>query len=180
VQAFAVGDLNMDGKVDLVINSGTTAAIRVYLGYGMGNFQLNPFVSLTTVSTVSDVVIADFDRDGRPDVAAGSQGGVYLFHGDGNGQLQQRTTQTTMIGRFTAADLDNDGYLELITIGGAEIGVERGQAAMAFGARQAWAPGRAFTSTMVIADRFNNDSFIDVLSLASNGGEVWTYLGTCR
>ncbi len=139
VQAFAVGDLNMDGKVDLVINSGTTAALRVYLGYGMGDFQLAPFVSSTTVSTVTDVVVADFDRDGRPDVAAGSASGVFLFHGDGNGFLQSRTTQSSMIGRFTAADLDNDGYLELITIGGAEIGVARGQAAMAFGARQ---PGR--------------------------------------
>ena len=177
VQALAVGDLNLDGKADLVINSGT-AAVRVYLGYGMGAFQLNPFTSFITSATATDVIVSDLDRDGRPDVAVATSGGVMLFHGDGTGQLQQRTTQSTMLGRLAVADLDSDGFMDLITNNG-EVNVARGQTGLTFLARQSFVPGRTLAPSAVIVDRFNNDTFPDV-TVFSSLTEVWTYLGTCR
>lgn len=179
VQAFAVTDLNIDGKADLVVNSGSTGSVRVYLGYGMGTFQLNPFVSYATTSTVTDVVAADLDRDGRPDVAVASASGVFLFHGDGNGFLQQRTTQPTLLGRLAVADLDNDGFMDLVNVNGVDLQIARGQANMAFLPRQLFAPGRGLSPQVVLVDKFNADTFPDVLVL-SNSTEVWTYLGLCR
>ena len=180
VQALAVADLNMDGKVDLLVNSGTTTgSLKVLLGYGMGAFSLTPFVSPSTSLTVTDISSADFDRDGRPDVAVGSGSGVLLFKGDGNGLLQQQTTQSTLVGRLAVVDLDNDGLQDLVTNNG-EVVVSRGQGTgFSFLAARAFVPGRTLVPGALIVDKLNADSFRDVLVLSTNS-EIWAYLGVCR
>ncbi len=78
--AAAAGDLDKDGRADLVVvdNSATTGNVRVLLGGPLG------FV-LAGASNVSPlprgVAIADFDTDGRPDVAvAAGESGSGLVH----------------------------------------------------------------------------------------------------
>lgn len=179
VQALAVADLNLDGKADLLVNSGT-GSLRVYLGYGGGTFPLSPFVQYTTSSTVTDVQSVDFDRDGRLDVAVAASTGVLLYKGNGAGVLTQQTTQSTMLGRLSVVDLDNDGLFDLLTNNAGEVQVARGLAtAFTFAPKVNYVPGRTLSPAVVLVDKFNNDTFRDVLVLATNT-EVWTYLGICR
>jgi hypothetical protein len=71
-------DLNGDGKLDLVIQR--IPFVQILLGNGDGSFtRRNSYLETTLTST--SVVTADFNNDGKPDVAAGNA--VFLGNGDG-------------------------------------------------------------------------------------------------
>ena len=176
VQAVAVADLNLDGKMDLLINNGT-GSLRVYPAYGSG-FALNAFTTMTTSATATDVVSVDFDRDGRPDVAVATATGVLLYRGTGNGGLTAQPGQPTMLGRLNVVDLDNDGFFDLVSNNG-DVQVARGQANFVFQPRQPYVPGRTLSAQVVLVDKFNGDTFRDVVVLTTST-EIWTYLGMCR
>ena len=67
--ALAVADFNLDGIRDVaVVNSiGMANTLTILLGKGNGTFQ--PPVVLNVGSGPGSVVTADFDRDGKPDLA---------------------------------------------------------------------------------------------------------------
>jgi VCBS repeat protein/FG-GAP repeat protein len=87
--ALIAADVNGDGKLDLVLQGDATAA-QVNLGNGDGTFSgadaymlnLTPPFDLFGVGL--GMAIADFNLDGRPDIAAGSA--VLLGNGDGSFQ----------------------------------------------------------------------------------------------
>ena len=98
IQAYsvAVGDMNKDGKPDLVVENifasqtdTTNGTIGVLLGNGDGTFQ--SVISSPTVSEVSQIAgtklaLADFDGDGKLDAAAGGSHTLVLGNGDGTFQ----------------------------------------------------------------------------------------------
>jgi hypothetical protein len=43
----------------------------VFINDGKGNFQFRPFPELAQLSTINDIVTADFNGDGIPDILAG-------------------------------------------------------------------------------------------------------------
>src|SRR5262245_39676413 len=64
--AVAAGDLNGDGRADLVLANQFSASISVLLGQGDGTFS--PAVNYAAGSGPSSIGLQDFDRDGRLDV----------------------------------------------------------------------------------------------------------------
>src|SRR5579872_528028 len=88
--SIAVADINGDGNLDLVIaesnSSSANWSYSVLLGNGDGSFQAPAFYQQNVAPDGSTIVIADFNGDGKPDLAfpAGS-GTVAVLLGDGNG-----------------------------------------------------------------------------------------------
>ncbi|MFV9927125.1 MAG: FG-GAP repeat domain-containing protein [Candidatus Midichloria sp.] len=64
---MAVGDFNKDGKIDIVSGNAQSKNISILLGNGDGTFQ--SAVSYGIGYGARGLVIADFNGDGRPDVA---------------------------------------------------------------------------------------------------------------
>ncbi|HET6282635.1 MAG TPA: VCBS repeat-containing protein, partial [Polyangia bacterium] len=60
-------DLDGDGKLDLVVNNSKVGTITVLLGNGDGTFQ--PGTTMVVGTRIGRLVIANFNGDGRPDLA---------------------------------------------------------------------------------------------------------------
>jgi hypothetical protein len=86
-QAMAMGDLNLDGYPDLVIHGVSSGNAMILLGKGDGTFNMLGSAPLGTgINTCYGVVIGDYNKDGKPDIAASSYttGNVLIFRNTGS------------------------------------------------------------------------------------------------
>jgi hypothetical protein len=129
----AVGDLNGDGKPDLVVADAVSNTVSVLLGNGDGTFQAprqyaigafkspNPMGGSYGVPNFRrQVVIADFNRDGIPDIAVTNYDSgdvsVLLGRGDGTFEPQRRFDATTSPVSLAVGDFNGDGIPDLAAI----------------------------------------------------------------
>ncbi len=115
--SVAVGDLNLDGNLDLVTANFNDNSVSVLLGDGNGGFTT---LAPRAVGVFPDkAVIADFNKDGQPDVAVSNCGSnsVSVLLGNGVGGFLSRTDLPTSGGPnwVASADLNEDGNLDLVT-----------------------------------------------------------------
>ena len=76
---FAVGDMNADGKPDLLIsqyNVSTDPQFAIFLGNGDGTFQLSQVMNLPQAEL--GITVGDFNSDGLPDFII-EDGGVLVY-----------------------------------------------------------------------------------------------------
>jgi hypothetical protein len=112
-QAAVIVDVNNDGIPDAVV--GTFAGTAVLLGRGDGTLA-RP--TMTGSSAVLSLVVADFNNDGNPDIAAtiltnGTQVTLALGNGDGTFQTPQVLSVPCIDCFLAAADFNRDGKMDL-------------------------------------------------------------------
>ena len=88
---IAAADLNKDGKVDLVVannNFQSLSTVSVLLGKGNGTFR--PVVNYPVGAGPTGVAIADFNGDGKLDIAVANTASsdVSLLYGKGDGTFK--------------------------------------------------------------------------------------------
>ena len=74
VWGVATGDVNGDKLVDLVCGSQGNEGVAILLGNGKGGFEEARSQSLPAGEFSGYVALADFDKDGKLDIAAASYG----------------------------------------------------------------------------------------------------------
>jgi hypothetical protein len=112
----AIADLNHDGHPDLAVANSQTSYIAVMLNKGDGTFG-KPALYSTALSGSNaycyTVVVADFNLDGKPDLAAVNQiGDSALLYGKGNGTFRPAVAIMNKFGNhggitLTAGDFAN-------------------------------------------------------------------------
>jgi hypothetical protein len=119
---MALADLNGDHMVDVaVLTGGMVSDVSVLLNNGDGTFG-SP-TSYFAGSQVNSFVVADFNNDGKLDIASGSAAGLGVLLGKGDGTFQPAAFSGAS-GVFVeaAADLNRDGNVDLITDHGILLG----------------------------------------------------------
>lgn len=116
----AAGDLNGDGKLDLVVAGG---GLAVLLGNGDGTFGA-PTTFPAVGFSAHSVKVGDFNNDGKLDVATITDNSAAVYLGNGDGTLQAGIS-TAVIGNninLVVGDYDRDGKLDLATSNTASVG----------------------------------------------------------
>jgi hypothetical protein len=169
----AVADFNHDGKADLIVAHSQDPRISVALGNGDGTFQRRAEFSSDVSSDPWDIVIGDFNGDGRLDFAtaehtanhASAFGGL----GDGTFLAAARLAAGTAPAALAAADLDHDGRLDLIAGNADDASVLLGRGDGSFQDQLFAVTGHP--NALAVGD-FNGDGRLDVVAAGYDSSQA--------
>jgi regulation of enolase protein 1 (concanavalin A-like superfamily) len=113
----ASGDLNGDGKRDLVLPQDFGVAVYP----GRGNLTFDPPVQITTPAAVADAIVADLNKDGLADIVTANNIDGSLTVVLNRGGLVFSATEIRLgpwVTDVTATDVNRDGRLDLLVSAG--------------------------------------------------------------
>jgi len=180
--ALAAGDLDQDGKPDLVVVcGGTTDKYAVLTGKGDGAFN-SAVITATGASErqPNTVLLADLDNDGNVDIATLSayDQAFNVHHGDGHGNFSAPVSQAvgTLPIAMAAADFTGDGYKDIVVadVGTNKIYLYSNNHNRTF----TLSPNQTFTNSgpaAMVARDFDGDGLLDIAVAETNDNMVTLY-----
>jgi len=182
--------LRHNGPIDLVVADGDSNSVEVFLGNGDGTFQQGVQVALT--QTPSFLLAGDFNNDGNQDIVVGlvvdngaTEPQFEILTGNGaggfSGVVQPPPVECIEgpcpIGWVAAADLNNDGFLDLVTtFTGASAIAYVNQSGVSFTQGSPFGP--QFGALVVGLGDMDEDGCVDAVEI-DNYGLVTIAKGLC-
>ena len=177
--AIAAADLNADGAIDLVIANQISNTLTLLMGNGDGTFTAAADVPTRNGPTA--MAVADFNNDGKLDLAVTNSvdQSVSVFLNQNCGAAASGCTFATnslLTGKnpiaVSAADMNADGYVDLVVLNGNDNTVTvipNNEAAFAPSIPVYPVMFSAGALGLAIAD-FNGDGRLDMITLIPSGG----------
>ena len=127
------GDLNKDGKIDLIIGYFGGSVISVFnnTSSGIGNINFDPKIDFPAGSTASSIAIGDLDGDGNVDLAASSRNSgslsvlrnTSLSGGPISFANKVDFTSASSVYMTAIGDLDGDGKNDIVVANNNGLGI---------------------------------------------------------
>jgi hypothetical protein len=178
---IAAGDFNGDGIPDLAVaNNISGGTVHILLGDGKGAFTAGGTYS-SGGSSPRTVAVADFNNDGKPDIAVANYGSgtVGILYGAGAGGFAPVVTYSTVGNTqgLAIGDFNSDGKPDIATTnwGGGTVGVLLSKSGGGFTATSI-TTGDSWPDDIAAAD-FNGDGKLDLVVANGFSNTVRILLG---
>ncbi|WP_456687118.1 FG-GAP repeat domain-containing protein, partial [Bradyrhizobium sp. P5_C11_2] len=161
--SIRLGDVNGDGKLDVLMGNISTGTLDVKLGNGNGTFAATTKYATGGSNGGSIRAFADFNGDGKADVIMSNNIGTSLLLGNGDGSFGSPVA-TDASNAFASGDFNGDGKIDLLVqdSSSSPVAVRLGNGDGTF-----QSPIAAGTSSRTISGDFNGDGKLD-LALGTN------------
>jgi hypothetical protein len=179
--AVTLGDVNGDGKMDIVSANFSANTVSVRLGNGDGTFGTKR--DFTTGTGPASVTLGDVNRDGKLDIVSANSGSshtVSVLLGNGNGFFGLNSDFGT--GKYptsvTLGDVNGDGKMDIISANSGitnTVSVLLGNGNGSFGPKNDFGTG-AQAYSVTLGD-VNGDGKLDIVSANRNANTVSVLLG---
>lgn len=182
---IAVGDLNHDTHVDIVIASSRSNNVGIFFGYGNGSFSTILTYSMGSASYPLSVSIGDLNNDNNSDIIAANyrQNNIGVLFGDGNGGfpklIKLSTDDASNPTSVGIHDMNNDGLMDIVVSneGTDSIGIFLGYGNGSFAGQKIYSmTSGSLPYCLSIAD-FNNDSYLDVAAANFGSNSIGVLFG---
>jgi FG-GAP-like repeat/FG-GAP repeat len=191
-RALAIGDLDGDGRPDLVASGpGPISASVVSVSLNIGNGAFAPRVDHPVTAGSTSLARGDLNGDGRPDIVVGGEGGqgVEILFNTGEGTF--RSVAFCACGgadpTIALADIDGDGSLDLVATSrrgdtpdaNRDLVVLFNDGVNSFGKGLSHYSAGAAPGSLAVGD-LNGDGRADVVTAGVCGGSVLLNAGDGR
>ena len=177
--SVTLGDVNSDGRLDIITANVNSNSVSVLLGNGNGTYQAQQ--TFATGTNPGSVTLGDVNGDGKLDIvtrnANSNNSSVLLGNGDGTFQAKQDFTTGTQPSSVTLGDVNGDGKLDIITsnFGSGSVSVLLGNGNGTFAAQTTFAT--PITPSSVTLGDVNGDGILDIITANYNTINASVLLG---
>ncbi|MFN7141196.1 MAG: FG-GAP repeat domain-containing protein, partial [Limisphaerales bacterium] len=183
VRGLALGDVNGNGKPDIVATGGKY--LTVLTNRGDGSFSLsaqytNGVSTASADSTLGKLVLADLTGDGHLEIIAGTRDGdccgrsISVWQNAGNGTFGNATVYYGVTNSFNlvATDLNGDGFNDVVVKASLWAAVLLGNGDGTLGV-----PTNYFVNGILASGDFNSDGKPDLIAPAQSSNDIRILFG---
>ncbi len=182
---ITIADFNKDNQSDIAVVFYATDNIGILLGNGNGSFQSSIIYSTGYDSFPYSLIVADFNKDNKLDIAVANYGtdNILVFLGYSNGTFTSESIYTTNYNSNPSSiafgDFNNDQQIDIVVAnyGNGSIGIFLGHGNGSFSTQITFLIDSQSRPQFLNVGYFDNNTYLDVVVVDSENNQIHILLG---